>query len=96
MIIVVIAKKIWGKELFYPVSDDAQFVCELTGRPTILKKQLRILMDKGWDVVIKPEITLFEKLMLKKGEDSLLAEAESFSRLGDFRSSLLRDEEPLE
>lgn len=52
MQIIVSFKKIWGKELFYPVSEDAIFITKLTGRPTILKKQLKLCIDKGWSVSI--------------------------------------------
>lgn len=61
MKIVVSYKKIYGKELFYPVSDDARFIAELTGRPTILKRQLNLFIKRGWEVVIEqPTIHLAE------------------------------------
>ena len=62
MNIVVSFKKIWGKELFYPISDDAFFITKLTGRPTILKKQLRLCREAGWTVSIEhKQISLEEE-----------------------------------
>jgi hypothetical protein len=55
MYILVSFKKIYGKELFYPESDDALFLAKFTGRPTLLKRQLKLCIKKGWDVVIKKE-----------------------------------------
>lgn len=55
MKITVYLKKIYGKELFYPVSDDALFLTKFTGRPTLLKHQLKLCKDYGWDVEIKQE-----------------------------------------
>ena len=52
MNIVVSIKHKWGKELFYPESEDAIFLTEFTGRPTILKHQLRLALKKGWSVKI--------------------------------------------
>ena len=45
MNIVVSFKKIYGKELFYPVSDDAKFLTRITGRPTLLKHQLKECLE---------------------------------------------------
>lgn len=50
MNIVVLFKKIYGKELFYPVSEDAKLLTRITGRPTILKNQLKICVEAGWTV----------------------------------------------
>lgn len=52
MNIVVSFKEKWGKELFYPESDDAWFLTKYTGRPTILKKQLQLAIERGWTVRI--------------------------------------------
>ena len=59
MEIVVSMKKQWGREFFYPESDDACFLAKFTGRPTILKNQLRMAKDRGWTVkVIQKHIEL--------------------------------------
>lgn len=55
MNIVVCLKRVWGKELFYPVSDDAKFITQLTERPTILDHQLKLCLDKGWKVEAQTE-----------------------------------------
>lgn len=55
MNIIVTMKSKWGKDLFYPESDDAVFLTEFTGRPTLLKQQLKLALDRGWNVKIKHE-----------------------------------------
>lgn len=55
MNIVVSFKKIYGKELFYPVSDDAKLLTRITGRPTLLKHQLRVCLEAGWTVSLVQE-----------------------------------------
>lgn len=52
MEIIVSVKTVWGKELFYPQSKDAYFLTELTGRPTILKHQLKMAKQRGWTVKV--------------------------------------------
>lgn len=52
MNIVVSYKAKWGKELFYPVSEDAVFLTKFTGRPTILKGQLKLALERGWNVEV--------------------------------------------
>lgn len=62
MKIVVSFQKKWGKELYYPVSEDAFFLTEFTGRPTILKKQLKLARERGWKVeVIQESCRLFDE-----------------------------------
>ena len=56
MNIVVSLQEKWGKELFYPVSEDAYFLTEFTGRPTLLKHQLKLAKKKGWNVEVKQNI----------------------------------------
>lgn len=63
MNIIVSFKKKWGKELFYPESDDAMFLTTFTGRPTLLKRQLQIAVERGWSVkVVQPQFNLDEYL----------------------------------
>lgn len=63
MNIVVSVKTKWGKELFYPESEDARILTKFTGRPTLLKHQLRLALDMGWNVaVIHPKFNLEECL----------------------------------
>ena len=59
MKIIVMYKRKWGKDLFYPVSEDAKFICEFTGRPTILKRQLQLCIKRGYEVIIEqPDISI--------------------------------------
>ena len=63
MDIVVSFKKKWGKELFYPESEDALFISKFTGRPTLLRHQLKMALDRGWSVkVIQKQFNLEEYL----------------------------------
>ena len=63
MDIVVSFKKKWGKELFYPESEDAFFLSKFTGRPTLLKHQLKLALERGWKVkVIQKQFDLDEDL----------------------------------
>lgn len=69
MEIVVTVKSQWGKEFFYPESADAHFLTQLTGRPTILKHQLKLAKERGWSVkVIQKKFDLDTCLSEKKGE----------------------------
>lgn len=52
MNIVVSFKAKYGKDLFYPESDDAVFLAEFSGRPTLLKHQLKMALDRGWSVSV--------------------------------------------
>lgn len=63
MNIVVSFKENWGKDLFYPESEDAVFLTKFTGRPTLLKHQLKMALDKGWKVkVVQKQFNLEEYL----------------------------------
>ena len=65
MDIVVSLERKWGKELFYPVSEDAIFLTQVTGRPTLLKRQLKLFIDVGWSVSLYQEkIDLKEQLKI--------------------------------
>lgn len=63
MNIVVSVEVKWGKELFYPESEDAVFLAEFTGRPTLLKYQLKIARDKGWNVEVQQKIFDLDKYL---------------------------------
>jgi hypothetical protein len=66
MNIVVSFKAKWGKELFYPESDDALFLTKFTGRPTLLKRQLKLALENGWKVkIIEKKLELSEYLKEK-------------------------------
>ena len=63
MKIVVSFMAKWGKELFYPESEDAMFLAKFTGRPTLLKHQLKLAVDRGWSVrVVQKQFNLDEYL----------------------------------
>ncbi len=63
MNIVVSFKEKWGKELFYPESEDALFLSSFTGRPTLTKSQLRLAKERGWSVkVMQKQFNLDECL----------------------------------
>ena len=52
MEIIVIHQRSWGKDLYYPSSEDAIFLTKLFGRPTFIKKQLDLCSTHGWVVKI--------------------------------------------
>jgi len=63
MNIVVSFMAKWGKDLFYPESDDALFLTKFTGRPTLTKNQLKVAIERGWDVkVVTKQFNLEEYL----------------------------------
>lgn len=63
MNIVVSFKAKYGKDLFYPESDDAVFLAKFTGRPTLLKHQLKMALERGWNVsVVQEQFNLGEYL----------------------------------
>lgn len=67
MHIIVEFKHIWGKDLFYPVSDDAKFLADMTEKTTLSKNQLILCRKRGWTVeAITKTIDLNE--MLKESE----------------------------
>lgn len=68
MKIVVSLKKNWGKQLFYPVSDDAKLLTKITGRPTLLKHQLKLCLLAGWEVSISQEIINIEDYLRSENE----------------------------
>lgn len=55
MKIIVSFKKVWGKELFYPQSDDAKLIAKIIGRPSFVKSQLKLFVQAGWDVKVTQE-----------------------------------------
>jgi hypothetical protein len=55
MYIQVQYKRVWGKERFYPISNDAKFLASVIGKPTILKWQLKICFENGHKVDILQE-----------------------------------------
>lgn len=62
MKIIVSLRSKWGKDLFYPVSADAKFLTQLTGRPTLLKQQLKLCAERGYDVSIVQDPIDFDKI----------------------------------
>jgi len=70
MNILVSFKENYGKELFYPQNEDAKFLAEFTGRPTLLKRQLKMALDRGWKVsVIQEPFNLDKCLNSSKNKD---------------------------
>lgn len=67
MEIVVNLRIQWGKELFYPESKDAYFLTEFTGRPTILKYQLKMARERGWSVKVLQKPFDLDSCLNEKG-----------------------------
>ena len=45
-------KAIWGHDMFYPLSDDAKFLCQVVGKKGFSVKHLSLFKEKGWNVLI--------------------------------------------
>lgn len=43
-------KSVFGKEYYYPESEQAKVICKLLKTPTLTLKHLRICKDAGWNV----------------------------------------------
>lgn len=42
-------KAIWGKDLYYPLSEDAEFLCKFIGKKALTKRHMDLLHAKGLD-----------------------------------------------
>ncbi len=51
----VIHKNIFGRDRFYPNSEDARLLLSATGAKSFTKKQLLIYIRAGWDVIVKQQ-----------------------------------------
>ncbi len=59
MKIEVMAKNIYGKIRFYPISKDAKILANISDSPSLSKRQMNICKDAGWEISIShPEINL--------------------------------------
>ena len=56
----------YGKTLFYPESEDALFLAKFCGRPTLLKRQLKMAVENGWSVRVKKNEIDLKKILLEK------------------------------
>ena len=48
-------KREFGRERFYPLSDDAKIMCEIFNATTLTKGQLKKLRDRGHEVAVQIE-----------------------------------------
>lgn len=54
MNIVLEYRYAWGKDLFYPVSNDAQFIAKLIGRTALQKKHVKLCSQhERWRVELR-------------------------------------------
>ncbi len=53
MKIEIIRKFAYGRERFYPISDDAKFMTEVIGRPSLTRRQLNLFKKRQWEIVLK-------------------------------------------
>jgi len=58
--VTIEVKQQYGKELAYPVDDNAKSFCQLAGTKTLSRDQLRKIKDLGFDVQIKMASTSFD------------------------------------
>lgn len=55
MYIQVEHRRVWGKDRFYPMSEDAKFLAKFIGRESLVKRQLKICFENGHKVDIVKE-----------------------------------------
>lgn len=53
MNIEVVRKVAYGNERFYPLSDDAKFMVDVIGRPSLTRRHLQLFKQRGWEIVLK-------------------------------------------
>jgi hypothetical protein len=51
--IEVFRKVAYGKERFYPLNDDAKFMTDVIGRPSLTRRQLNLFKVRGWEITLK-------------------------------------------
>lgn len=64
MKIEVVAKNLYGKERFYPISADAIFLSAIANKPSLSMKQLLLCKNAGYNVSItskKYDLSDYEK-----------------------------------
>ena len=44
-------KDVYGKELYYPINDEAKTLCQMMKKKTFQEKHVDICRAAGWDVV---------------------------------------------
>lgn len=69
MNIVVSLREKWGKDLFYPESEDAVFLTKFTGRPTLLKHQLKMALERGWTVKVQQKQFNLDEYLNENGSN---------------------------
>jgi hypothetical protein len=53
MEITVRVKNVYGKQLVYPVNDNAQLLCALTGAKTFTSEALAVIKQLGYTVTVE-------------------------------------------
>jgi len=53
MKIEIVRKVAYGMERFYPLNNDAKFLTEIVGRPSLTRRQLKLIKEWGWEIVLK-------------------------------------------
>lgn len=51
--ITIKIKNVYGNELIYPVCQEAQLLCRLTGQKTLSPHHLNIIKDLGYDIQVE-------------------------------------------
>lgn len=59
--IQVLLKRAYGKERYYPLSDDAKIICSLMNRCSLTQEQLQFCVDNGWKVTVHQEAIEFKR-----------------------------------
>lgn len=52
MIVKVFLKEVYGRPLYYPKNEIAEVLCKILGSQSMGKRQIDILIENGWEVVM--------------------------------------------
>lgn len=51
--IIVEVKNVYGKQVIYPISENAILFAELSGKKTLTSDAIRILKKLGYEIIVK-------------------------------------------
>ena len=58
VLIHVEIKNVYGRELIYPINKSAQLLAELAGKKTFDRKDMKIMKEIGFDILVKTQETI--------------------------------------
>jgi len=55
----VLSKNVWGRLVFYPINDFAQFMTKVVGTKSLNEHVLRVLKEEGIEITYEGEKSVF-------------------------------------